>query len=232
MAAARASTDPRDRLVVELLARTGMRAGELADLDADAVVRIGAGHWLRIPLGKLRNDRYVPLHPELVQLLAAWTGANLEHIRRHKRLVADHRGILDRHVIGRIVRRVAAAAGVPGVHPHQLRHTLATQAINRGMRLEAIAALLGHYAGDFVKLIMLGGCLVEAGQQSVEDFLAPGLAFGGGVVALLFEGGTELDGGLEEGARFADGLEVTVQAHGAGAVTVAEHPLVYFGAEL
>ena len=144
MAAARASTDPRDRLVVELLARTGMRAGELAGLDADAVVQIGAGHWLRIPLGKLRNDRYVPLHPELVSLLAAWTAANLDHIRRHKRLVADHRGVLDRHLIARIVRRVARAAGVPGVHPHRLRHTLATQAINRGMRLEAIAALLGH----------------------------------------------------------------------------------------
>jgi site-specific recombinase XerD len=144
MAAARASTDPRDRLVVELLARTGMRAGELADLEADAVVQIGAGHWLRIPLGKLRNDRYVPLHPELTELLAAWTAASLEHIRRHKRLVADHRGPLDRHVIGRIVRRAGRAAGVPGVHPHRLRHTLATQAINRGMRLEAIAALLGH----------------------------------------------------------------------------------------
>jgi hypothetical protein len=48
MAAVRAGADPRDRLVVELLARTGMRAGELAGLDADAVVRIGAGHWLRI----------------------------------------------------------------------------------------------------------------------------------------------------------------------------------------
>jgi site-specific recombinase XerD len=144
MAAARASADPRDRLVAGLLARTGMRAGELAGLDADAVVQIGAGRWLRIPLGKLRNDRYVPLHPDLVGLLAAWTAASLEHIRRHKRLVAGHRGILDRHVIGRIVRRVAAAAGVPGVHPHRLRHTLATQAINRGMRLEAIAALPGQ----------------------------------------------------------------------------------------
>jgi site-specific recombinase XerD len=113
MAAARASIDPRDRLVVELLARTGMRAGELADLDADAVVRIGTGHWLRIPLGKLRNDRYVPLHPDLVKLLAAWTAANLEHIRRCKRLIADHRGPLDRHTIGRIVHRVARAAGVP-----------------------------------------------------------------------------------------------------------------------
>jgi len=144
MTAARASTDPRDRLVLELLARTGMRAGELAGLEADAVVRIGAGHWLRIPLGKLRNDRYVPLHPELTSLLAAWTADNLQHIRRSKRLVADHRGPLDRHAIHRIVARVARAAGVPGVHPHRLRHTLATQAVNRGMRLEAIAALLGH----------------------------------------------------------------------------------------
>ncbi len=129
---------------LELLARTGMRAGELAGLDADAVVQIGAGHWLRIPLGKLRNDRYVPLHPELTELLTAWTAANLEHIRRHKRLVADHRGPLDRYLIGRVVSRAGRAAGVPGVHPHRLRHTLATQAINRGMRLEAIAALLGH----------------------------------------------------------------------------------------
>jgi hypothetical protein len=143
MAAARACPDLRDRLVVELLARTGMRAGELADLDADAVARIGEAYWLRIPLGKLRNDRYVPLHPQLVKLLAAWTAANLEHIRRHKRLAADHRGPLDRHVICRIVRRVGRRAGV-SAHPHQLRHTLATQAINRGMRLEAIAALLGH----------------------------------------------------------------------------------------
>jgi site-specific recombinase XerD len=48
-----------------------------------------------------------------------------------------------RHQICRIVRRIGRRAGV-SVHPHQLRQTLATQAINRGMRLEAIAALLGH----------------------------------------------------------------------------------------
>ena len=143
MAAARASRDRRDRLVIELLARTGMRASELADLEADAAVRIGDAHWLRIPLGKLRNDRYVPLHPELVELLAEWTATNSDHIRRHRRLVADQRGPLDRHQIWRIVRRIGRSCGVKA-HPHQLRHTLATQAINRGMRLEAIAALLGH----------------------------------------------------------------------------------------
>jgi site-specific recombinase XerD len=143
MAAARACPDPGDRLVIELLARTGMRAGELADLEAGAIVRIGQADWLRIPLGKLRNDRYVPLHPELVTLAAGWTAASLAHIRAHRRLGVGHRGPLDRHQAGRIVRRVGRHAGV-SVHPRQLRHTLATQAINRGMRLEAIAALLGH----------------------------------------------------------------------------------------
>lgn len=144
MTAARAETDPCARLVVELLARTGMRVGELVALEADSVVQIGDNHWLRIPLGKLRNDRYVPLHPQLVTLLGEWTAVNLEHIRTHQRLVADHRGPMNRHSISRIIHRVGDAAGVPGVHPHRLRHTLATQAINRGMRLEAIAALLGH----------------------------------------------------------------------------------------
>jgi site-specific recombinase XerD len=135
--AAAANAEPLDCLVVELLARTGLRASELCDLEVDAVGRIGGAWWLRIPVGKLRNDRYIPLHPTLVDLLAAWpTG--------HQHLIEIDGRPLDRHRVGRIVRRVAHAAGLGHVHPHQLRHTLATQAINRGMRLEAIAALLGH----------------------------------------------------------------------------------------
>jgi hypothetical protein len=84
-------------------------------------------------------DRYLLGHP-----LETWSVANAEHIARHQRLVADHRGPLDRHMVHRIVKRMARDAGIGHVHPHQLRHTLATQAINRGMRLEAIAAMLGH----------------------------------------------------------------------------------------
>lgn len=134
---AAAHADPLDRLVVEMLARTGLRAGELCGLDADAVGQIGGAWWLRVPVGKLRNDRYIPLHPRLVELLAAWTPGG--------RFLLELDGEpLDRHRVGRIVRRVARAAGLGDVHPHRLRHTLATQAINRGMRLEAIAALLGH----------------------------------------------------------------------------------------
>ena len=144
MKAARAHRLPRYRLVVEMLARTGMRASELCALDADAVTLIGDAYWLRIPVGKLRNDRFIPLHPDLVVLLAAWTATNSEYIRAQKRLMADEHAPLDRRTVHRIVATTAKKAGIGAVHPHQLRHTLATQAINRGMRLEAIAALLGH----------------------------------------------------------------------------------------
>jgi hypothetical protein len=54
----------------------------------------------------------------------------------------------DRRTVHRYVDAVARRAGVGHVHPHQLRHTLGTQAINRGMSVEAIAALLGHRSMD------------------------------------------------------------------------------------
>jgi site-specific recombinase XerD len=144
MAAARAHHLPRYRLVAQVLARTGLRAGELCDLAADAVTLIGDAYWLRVPVGKLRNDRLIPLHADVVELFADWTATNADHIRASRRLLADHHATLDRRTVHRIVARVGANAGIADMHPHRLRHTLATQAINRGMRLEAIAALLGH----------------------------------------------------------------------------------------
>lgn len=47
-----AGPDPLSRLIVELLARTGIRRGELLALTIDAVVQIGSAYWLRIPIGK------------------------------------------------------------------------------------------------------------------------------------------------------------------------------------
>jgi integrase len=130
------------RIVVELLVRTGLRVGELCALEADAVSRRGGGWWLKVPVGKLRNDRTVPLLPPLLDLLADWQ-ARHDDAGTGLLLTNDGRP-LNRHVVTRMVNRVARRAGIGHVHPHQLRHTLATQAVNRGMRLESIAELLGH----------------------------------------------------------------------------------------
>jgi site-specific recombinase XerD len=141
MRAAAAEADPTRRLVIEMLARTGLRVGELCALPADAVVRMSRRHWLRVPVGKLHNDRYVPLHPQLVELLDAHQASRRDDLDR---LIVWKGRPLNRHQITRILKRVAKTAGIGHVHPHQLRHTLATQAINRGMSLEAVAAMLGH----------------------------------------------------------------------------------------
>jgi integrase len=147
MAALAVDPNPRRRLMVELLARTGMRVGELSALEDDAMVRIGAIHWLRIPVGKLHNDRYVPLHPILVDLIVHYRARRGRPRSGH--LVERNDGKpFDRRTIQRYVAAVAKRAGIGHVHPHQLRHTLATQAINRGMSLEAIAAMLGHRSMD------------------------------------------------------------------------------------
>ena len=53
--------------------------------------------------------------------------------------------------------------------------------------------------------------VVESLKEAVVDLLATGLAFGRGVVALGLEGGSELDGGDEEGAGLADRLVVAVK---------------------
>jgi site-specific recombinase XerD len=144
-----AQADPRllVRVTVEVLLRTGMRVSEHTGLQASAVVHIGAGPWLHVPVGKLRNDRYLPLHPQLLALIDDYRAAHVP--AGHPLLLPRENGRpLDRHTVTRMINKAGAAAGLPHVHPHQLRHTLATQAINRGMSLEAIAAMLGHRSLD------------------------------------------------------------------------------------
>jgi site-specific recombinase XerD len=151
MAALANDPNRRRRLMVELLARTGMRVGELAALEDDAVVRQGDLHQLRIPVGKLHNDRYVPLLPMLLDLIVGYQA--MRGSSRSGHLVERDDGkAFDRRTIQRYVAAVAKQAGIGHVHPHQLRHTLATQSINRGMSLEAIAALLGHRSMDMTLL--------------------------------------------------------------------------------
>jgi site-specific recombinase XerD len=134
------------RLAVEMLARTGMRVGELCELEHDAVNIMGNEPWLRIPVGKLHNDRFIPLQPVLVDLIAQYQASDGPFTPG--RLLSGREGPLNRHAVSRWVRTVAKRAGIGHVHPHKLRHTLATQAVNRGMSIEAIAALLGHRSLD------------------------------------------------------------------------------------
>jgi site-specific recombinase XerD len=144
-----ARVDPRMLVgvTVEVLLRTGLRVGEYTALPSDALILIGGAPWLHVPVGKLGEDRFLPLHPHVVTVIESYRAAHVPD--SHPLLLPRENGRpLDRHSVTRMINRAGQRAGLPHIHPHQLRHTLATQAINRGMSLEAIAALLGHRSLD------------------------------------------------------------------------------------
>jgi integrase len=105
---------------------TGIRAGELAGLTGDALTTHGNSVSLRIPVGKLHNDRYVPWLPPLVELIANYQKLR-GPIRSRRLLKRDDDWPFVRRTIHHYVERVANRAGVGHVDPHQLRHTMATQ---------------------------------------------------------------------------------------------------------
>jgi len=142
--AARNHPDLFTRLCGVTLILTGMRQGEFLNLTADCVVQIGENYWLRVPLGKMHNDRYIPLHPEVKQLIDEWVAQSLPK-EPYDFLFTSHGYRLGRGKVALAIERIGKSAGIKEhIAPHRLRHTLATLAINRGMPLESIAALLGH----------------------------------------------------------------------------------------
>ena len=71
--AARADPDPFVRLDRRVPGPHRPAQGRVpGDLTIDAVVQIGSAYWLHVPVGKLHTDRYIPLHPQLKELLDDW----------------------------------------------------------------------------------------------------------------------------------------------------------------
>ena len=139
----------RDRAIMELLLRTGLRIGELADLDSGDVrltQRIGE---LVVRHGKGDRRRVVSLNRSARAALRAW----LVDRERHPTAPARDRGPLwisrtgqqlSVRSITRLVTKVMAAADVQET-AHGLRHTLATRLVrDHGRDLALVADVLGH----------------------------------------------------------------------------------------
>lgn len=135
-----------DRAWFLTLAHTGIRTSELLNLrlsDLDFTSR-----RLFIRSGKSGHERIVYLTPALLDALA--------HYLTHRPVTThDHLWIEQDQPLSTCKMRIrfqqwADAAQVPAT-PHRLRHTLATQLINNGMPLNAVAKLLGHRTLDMTQ---------------------------------------------------------------------------------
>jgi len=131
----------RELAIFDLLLSTGMRVGELVNLNIDDVnfedrscIVLGKGNKQR----EVYFDAKTKLH--LKQYLDTRKDNNnalfVSRNKPHQRLTTS--------TIEYLVRRLGISSNVKKAHPHKFRRTMATMAIDKGMPIEQVQKLLGH----------------------------------------------------------------------------------------
>jgi integrase/recombinase XerC len=137
----------RDRAIFELLYGCGLRNSELVGIELGDIQDANGVILVR---GKGKKQRYVPLEGAADDALKAYREARRTILaalgKNSRRLLINRRGgPLTTRSIGRIVKRIAVARGLPpDIHPHTLRHAFGTHMLSEGADLRAIQELLGH----------------------------------------------------------------------------------------
>jgi integrase len=132
-----ATVPPRWRLPLRVLAETGLRVGELRDLEWRDVDL--ASSRFRIRGGKTKAARrWVPV-PEAVMEAVAET-CPPDDRTPVRRVFAGFTPDVAKNVMARACK----AAGIAHYHPHDLRHRYASVQVARGVPVTELAAALGH----------------------------------------------------------------------------------------
>ncbi|MDQ4068724.1 MAG: site-specific integrase [Actinomycetota bacterium] len=133
----------RDYAVLSLLARLGLRAGEVATLElADIDWRAGE----LVVRGKGRREERLPLPVDVGEAVAGWLRRGrprCEYATVFTRVRAPHRP-LSSGGVSAIVRAACARAGLPELNAHRLRHTAATEMLRAGASLAEVGQVLRH----------------------------------------------------------------------------------------
>ena len=142
----RTATGRRDYAILLLLARLGLRAGEVARLEL-ADIDWNAGS-LSVQ-GKRRQPSTLPVPADVGRAVAAYLryGRPPSSSRRvFLRAKAPIRGLLGPQAISSLVRHNLARAGIkaPTYGAHQFRHALATEMLRHGASLTEIGEVLRH----------------------------------------------------------------------------------------
>jgi len=138
-------SNARDLALIDLLASTGMRVGELVKLNRSDIdyqnrecIVTGKGDKQRkvyfdartkIHLQKYVNGRNDTNEALFVSLLAPYNRLQISGVEIR-------------------LRQLGHELNIPKVHPHKFRRTLATMAIDKGMPIEQVQHLLGHQSLD------------------------------------------------------------------------------------
>lgn len=136
---------------LRLMRATGIRISECIHLPLDCLQHISEQQVaLRVPLGKLHSERFVPVDEETQHVVARIVelGA-LTPVPEHE----SQAFLLPRYwqpetwykVLHNTLRDMARIAGCNGrVNPHRLRHSFATEMVRLGVSLPALMQMMGH----------------------------------------------------------------------------------------
>jgi integrase/recombinase XerD len=132
----------RDHAILLLLARLGLRAGEVVAMELQDLDWRGGGIVVR---GKRRRLDSLPLPADVGAAVATYVRRGRpESDDRHVflRHFAPHVGLAGSAAIGGVLERASARAGIEYVNPHRLRHTLATGMLRGGASLREVGLVL------------------------------------------------------------------------------------------
>ena len=135
----------RDLAIIDLLASSGMRVGEMVALNRDD---INFTERECVVFGKGSKERLVYFDARTKIHLQNYLGSRTDN---NPALFVTLRAPYDRLMIGGVesrLRDLGRQLNLPKVHPHKFRRTLATSAIDKGMPIEQVQQLLGHQKID------------------------------------------------------------------------------------
>lgn len=131
----------RDLSLIELLISTGMRVGELVNLNINS---LNFEDRSCIVLGKGNKEREVYFDAKTKLHLKEYISKRNDSNDALFVSMRDPHQRLSISGIELIIRTLGINSNINKVHPHKFRRTLATMAIDKGMPVEQVQKLLGH----------------------------------------------------------------------------------------
>ncbi len=161
----------RDRIIIKILARTGIRRGELRDLEIRDINFEKKQIYIRS--GKGDKSRTAPIDPDTLQDIKFYIGERTSG----KLITSNKQDSISLKQINEICAKCGKLAGVrhpnPGkkdINPHLFRHSFARMMLGKGMRMEEVKKILGH-SSIKTTIDVYGEPGMETVQKSYEKIM-------------------------------------------------------------
>ncbi len=144
--AAAALHSKRAHALAALMLTTGARVSEVLAADVADLGHTG-GHRVLTVTRKGGRKQNLPIAPWVGRVVDEWLDDRIEGPLFATQARAGGYGRLDQPAAFRLIRKLAAAAGLPNaerLHPHSLRHSAITGALEEGASLRDVQAMAGH----------------------------------------------------------------------------------------